>query len=172
MPQEIFTFEVDPLAESNFFRSIEATLGFTREMKKLQGPLYDEWFSPMELEQFTSEGSTSAFGRWQALTPRYAKWKKDKYGNLLIEQLTGALGLSLIMKDAPHAIDRVTADDIIEYGSDILYAMAQHAGVPARNLPPRVLISLTQPSLERAHAVIEHVFEKHAVESGFGVAEV
>jgi phage gpG-like protein len=48
-------------------------------------------FYKIEKEQFDSEGSSGASGKWAALTPKYATWKQKKYGSLPILQLTGKL---------------------------------------------------------------------------------
>lgn len=48
-------------------------------------------FYKIEKEQFASEGSAGATGKWKPLTTKYAAWKLKNYGALPILQRTGEL---------------------------------------------------------------------------------
>jgi hypothetical protein len=135
------TVQFDRFALSGVEKVITEAGAFGDDLTPLGPALYDEWFSPMEHEQFASEGGFS--GGW-SISESYAKAKADIYGNLPIEQLPDhKLLSSLTERTAEGAVYDVQPNSI-SFGSRLSYARRQHAQNPLIAITPEKLLSLEE----------------------------
>ncbi|MBI4462679.1 MAG: phage virion morphogenesis protein [Acidobacteria bacterium] len=92
---------------------------------------------------FDEEGRPA---RWTPLSPRYARFKAQRFGpGLKILELTGRL--------RRFVRTRIEAGAIV-VSSDLPYAPAHQFGVPARGLPARPFLVLTEADKQEAAQAI------------------
>lgn len=127
-------------------------------------------FYEIEGEQFSSEGSTGASGKWAALSPAYQRFKEVQFPGQSILQASGDLFESLTSPEAFGAVIRPEANELT-LGTTIPYALAHHRGAPGRNLPARPLISLTEDHKRRLQKEIQRGLVRFTREAGFQVEE-
>lgn len=122
----------------------------------------------IETEQFDSEGSAGASGKWAALSPAYKNWKEVHYPGQPILRLTNALVESLTDPEAADAIFRPTADELI-IGTKVPYARAHQLG--AGFMPARPPISMNEQQKRRIQKAIQRGLVEFTRRAGFEVQE-
>lgn len=128
MTAEFFEVEIDGQSVKRLEVALDEIERFCDDLRPLGPVVYDEWFSPMEAEQFQSEGGHGGTP-WE-VSEEYAKRKADKYGNLPIEQLPDhALLSSLTDRNAAGAVYDVSETEMV-FGSRLPYAHRQHTQNP------------------------------------------
>lgn len=83
-------------------------------------------FRKVEAEQFGSEGSAGASGKWQSLKPAYATVKARHYGNKPILERTGRLMRSLTSKTGDSV--EIQAQQELTLGTRVPYAGYHQSG--------------------------------------------
>ena len=102
------------------------------EMKVILSQV-DFRFREDEKQQFSSEGSSGG-AKWQALSPRYAAWKKRKYPGRKIMSLTGKTRKSLTTKGSGHVAKYILKPyPVVEVGTSVKTA-AYHIDHPKNDL--------------------------------------
>lgn len=79
-------------------------------------------------------------GTWQALSPRYARWKTANYPGRRMMVLEGDLSASLHGR-GEFAVTHISQRGG-EWGTRVPFARAHHHGYPDGNLPKRPLMQL------------------------------
>jgi phage gpG-like protein len=79
--------------------------------------------------QFTSEGGDGKSGKWQALSPRYAKRKDAKWGSMPILQASGRLWRSLTGKGTDSVAEQSALELVL--GTKVPYAKYHQTGTKA-----------------------------------------
>lgn len=128
-------------------------------------------FYEIELEQFSSEGSRGASGKWAALSLAYKRFKEVAFPGQSILQADGDLFESLTSPEAFGAVIRPEANELT-LGTTIPYALAHHRGAPGRNLPARPVISLTEDDKRRMQKEIQRGLVRFIRQAGFHVEEI
>jgi phage gpG-like protein len=97
---------------------------------------------------------------WVPLNPRYAAWKRRRYGDRPILQATGALYRSFTDEQDPAHVYR-SGPDFMETGSSVRYARAHQWGYPPRHLPARPMIRefTKEEGARAADALLAHVLK-------------
>lgn len=119
-------------------------------------------FYAIEADQFGSEGSKGASGKWAPLSPAYKKWKETHFPGEALLQLTHSLIESLTSPDAPGSIYRLEADEMT-VGSKV-----EHARVHQRTRPP---ISFTTEDKRKLQKSIQSGLVRFTRQAGFQVDE-
>lgn len=109
-------------------------------------------FYKIEKEQFESEGSAGASGKWKALTPKYAARKQKKYGPVPILTASGEMRRSLTNRGAPGSVLEKSADELV-IGTTIAKAGYHQRG--SGRLPQRKPIDPSESQVSRLSAVIQ-----------------
>jgi hypothetical protein len=132
---------IDEGSLSRTLHVIESAAIFGDDLTPLGPVIYDQWFSPLEKEQFATQGGLS--GGW-SISEAYAKRKADLYGNLPIEQLPDhKLLSSLTDRQAEGAVYDVQRD-YLAFGSDLPYAAKQNAQNTLIEVPPEKFLTLEE----------------------------
>lgn len=140
------------------FNRVEETISDFRAI----WPLVAREFYAIEREQFDSEGTAGASGKWLPLTPAYKQWKEANFPGQPIEQLHGFLIASLTDPEALDAIYRPDRDELT-IGTQIPYARRQHRTRP--------LISLSESQKRRLQKAIQRGLVQFTRQAGFQVEE-
>ena len=119
-------------------------------------------------EQFESEGSAGASGRWAALSPAYKRWKEIHYPGQPILRLTNALFDSLTDPEAPDAIYQPGRDELV-IGSKVPYARTHQTG--SGSMPSRPPFSFSEPQKRRIQKAIQKGLVEFTRRAGFHVEE-
>ena len=132
-----FTLEMEPDAK-------DIDMAFSKWARLIDdfGPVFQDvvkLFRKHEARQFTSEGRATG-GKWPALSPAYATWKKKNFPGSPILQRSGAL-LSALARGGSGSITRIGKTEMV-VGLDSStrigkYGAAHSRGAPSRNLPSR-----------------------------------
>lgn len=117
---------------------------------------------------FDTEGSSTAAGKWRALTPPYAKWKQVIFPNQPILRASNHLYESLTDPEALDAIYRPEPDQLI-IGSKDPKARAHQRG--GGRLPARPMISLTESDKRDIQKSIQAGLVQFVRSVGFNVDE-
>lgn len=125
-------------------------------------PAVAQEFYAIEREQFESEGSAGALGKWAALSPAYKRWKEVHFPGQPIMRLENTLFESLTDPEALDAIFRPGKDELV-IGSRTPYARRQHRTRP--------LISLTESQKRRLQKAIQRGLVEFTRRAGFEVQE-
>lgn len=132
-------FSIEIQGEKQFSQAIDRFDGLVTDMHRVW-PLCAEIFYRIEIEQFASEGSRGAEGRWKPLSPGYARWKAINYGDLPILFLTGEMKRSLLGV-GPNAI-KIETPSSLTLGTTasrkgFFYPVAHQLGGTKAGRPPR-----------------------------------
>jgi phage gpG-like protein len=111
-------------------------------------------FRKIEKEQFDSQGSKGASGKWAPLKTGYAAIKSARYGQQPILQASKKLYRSLTSEGAEGAVYEESATELT-LGTSIPYAGHHQKGT--RKMPAREVISLTRDQQQR---LVQPVHEK------------
>ena len=132
-----FTLEMEPDAK-------DIDMAFSKWARLIDdfGPVFQDvvkLFRKHEARQFTSEGKATG-GKWTALSPAYATWKKKNFPGRPILQRSGAL-LNALARGGSGSITRIGKTEMV-VGLDSStrigkYGAAHSRGAPSRNLPSR-----------------------------------
>jgi len=131
-----FTFEL--LGVPLFDRAFNRVSEHIRDLR----PVWDhveKVFYDIEEQQFRSEGARGN-GRWQALSPAYAKVKAKRYPGKPILQARGALYESLTRKTDNSVLQKDPEEFAI--GTSLFYAQYHQTG--GRKLPKRPPIDFSE----------------------------
>jgi phage gpG-like protein len=131
-------------------------------------PNVAQGFYAIEHEQFASEGSHGASGKWAPLSPTYKRWKQLHFPGEPILKLYHPLYESLTSPDAPDSIYRLDAQEMA-IGTKVPYAMAHQRG--AGNMPARPPISLTEADKRKIQKSIQSGLVEFTRGLGFQVNE-
>lgn len=123
-------------------------------------------FYAIEREQFASEGSHGASGKWAKLSPAYAKYKEVAYPGMPILRASTALYESMTSPDAADSIFRPEPQELT-IGSQAPYAVAHQRG--GGRLPARPIISLTEDDKRRLTKAIQLPLVQFVRRQGFSV---
>lgn len=104
-------FEVDGARElDRAFQSVGATI---EHPARLLAPVVEKWFHETEYEQFFSEGTKGASGRWADLSKPYEERKlRENPFALNILQRRGDLKLSLTRPGVKYAVREVSDTEV------------------------------------------------------------
>lgn len=134
----MFTVEVKGLNELVAgFKLVEKGLLDYRQLGAWKA-VRSEFYKIMK-DQFASEGSKGASGKWKALNPKYKAIKDRKYGVLPILQRTKRTYKSLTSQGSDTVVDESAQEMTI--GTKVPYAPYHQRG--SGRLPRREIISLT-----------------------------
>ena len=117
---------------------------------------------------FDTEGGSTAAGKWQALTPLYAKWKTVHFPNQPILRAENHLYESLTDPEAPDAVYRPEADQLT-IGTQDPKARAHQRG--GGRLPARPIFSFTESDKRDITKSIQAGLVRFVREAGFQVEE-
>lgn len=119
-------------------------------------------------EQFDSEGSRGASGKWAALSAAYAKYKVVAFPGQPILQAEGHMIASLTDPEAADAVYSPGRMELI-IGSKDPKARAHHLGLG--NLPARPIFSFTEERKRRLQKAIQKGLVEFTRQAGFEVQE-
>lgn len=119
-------------------------------------------------EQFESEGSAGASGKWAALSPAYARFKAVAFPGQPILQAEGHMVDSLTDPEALDAIYR-PEPEMLTIGSRDPKARAHHLGLG--NLPARPIYSFTERQKRQIQKAIQRGLVDFTRRAGFRVEE-
>lgn len=125
-------------------------------------------FYEIEAEQFGSEGSKGASGKWSALSPAYAKFKAIQFPGQPILRATNSLFESLTGPEAADSIFRAEPTELV-IGSKAPYALTHQRG--SKRLPARPPISLSENDKRKLQKSIQSQLVKFTRDLGFQVQE-
>lgn len=131
-------------------------------------PGVSQTFYAIEKEQFESEGSKGASGKWTPLSKAYEKFKQVRFPGKPIMQAEGHLFESLTDPDAFDAVF-IPEKTQLTIGTKDPKAKAHHRG--RGRLPARPLISLTESQKRRMQKVIQKELVEFTRRAGFQVEE-
>lgn len=119
-------------------------------------------------EQFESEGSAGASGRWAALSPAYARFKAIAFPGQPILQAEGHMMESLT---DPEALDAIYRPDqtVLTIGSRDPKARAHHLGLG--HLPSRPIFSFSERQKRRIQKAVQKNLVEFTRRAGFHVEE-
>lgn len=154
-----FTATVDGVEVLNRgFNRVEEAISDFRSI----WPNVAQEFYAIEREQFESEGSAGASGKWAALSPAYKRWKEANYPGQPIMRLENTLFESLTDSEALDAVFRPGSDELV-IGSRTPYARRQHGTRP--------LISFSESQKRRLQKAIQRGLVEFTRRAGFEVKE-
>jgi phage gpG-like protein len=119
-------------------------------------------------EQFQSEGSAGASGKWAALSPAYARFKAKAFPGQPILQAEGHMIASLTDPEALDAIYR-PEQTVLTIGSKDPKARKHHLGLD--NLPARPIFSFSERQKRRIQKAIQRNLVEFTRRAGFRVEE-
>lgn len=119
-------------------------------------------------EQFESEGSAGASGKWAALSPAYARFKAIAFPGQPILQAEGHMVESLTDPEALDAIYR-PEQNVLTIGSQDPKARAHHLGLG--NLPARPIFSFSERQKRRIQKAIQKNLVEFTRRAGFHVED-
>lgn len=122
----------------------------------------------IEGEQFDSEGSAGASGKWAALSAAYAQYKATAFPGQPILQAEGHMAASLTDPEAPDAVILFGRDELT-IGSRDPKARAHHLGLG--NLPARPIFSFSEQQKRRIQKSIQAGLVQFTRQAGFEVRE-
>lgn len=122
----------------------------------------------IEVEQFESQGSAGASGKWAALSPAYAKYKAVKFPNQPLLRATGSIFEALTNPDAPGAVFRPERTDLT-IGTSIPYAIYHQRGTG--RMPARKPYSPSESQKRRIQKAIQIGLVAFVRKQGFQVLE-
>lgn len=122
----------------------------------------------INVEQFESEGSRGASGKWAALSPAYKRFKEIHFPGQPILQAEGNLIDSLTNPEASDAIFRPQRE-VLTIGSQDPKARPHQLGLG--NLPARPIFSFTEERKRRIQKAIQANLVEFTRRAGFHVEE-
>jgi phage gpG-like protein len=114
---------------------------------------------------FSAEGAFEERGKWQDLSPAYARWKQKHYPGRKILELTGRMKLSLVARGSSENVTQITSTEM-SLGTVVPYAIFHQKGTP--NMPMRKVIEIT--SEEKLRWV--QIMHKYMVEVNKTISDV
>ena len=154
-----FTASVDGVEVLN--RGFNRVEGIISDFRPIW-PAVAQEFYVIEGEQFDTEGSAGASGKWAALSPAYKKWKEANFPGQPIMRLGNSLFESLTDPEALDAIFRPSKDELV-IGSKLPYARRQHRTRP--------LIAPSEQQKRRLQKAIQQGLVQFTRRAGFEVQE-
>jgi len=125
------------------FKGIEAGMVDFRQLGTWDAVVSE--FRKIEIEQFDSEGSKGAGGKWKALSTKYAVRKQKKWGGVPILQASGRLYKSLTSQTGDSVVEKTAQE--LTIGTSLKYAGYHQKGT--RKMPQREPISFTEDQKRR-----------------------
>jgi phage gpG-like protein len=162
-----FTGEIDGITQLD--RSFNRIERFISDFRSVWPNAAKEFYA-IEEQQFGSEGSHGASGRWAPLSLAYGKFKAIAFPGQPILKATTSLYESMTNPDAPDAIFRMEPNELT-IGTKDPKALGHQRGVAKRNLPARPIISLTNDDKRRIQKAIQVGLVRFTREAGFQVQE-
>lgn len=132
-----------------------------RDRGQDMSPAFEEaavLFLEFEDQQFARQGAVGGRGKWPALNPRYAAWKRRKGYDRRILHRTLRLRSSLTFAGHPDHVRRIRPDELF-VGTSVPYAGA-HQNPRKGRLPRRRPVDLT----ERQRRQMVKVLQRFLVE--------
>ena len=158
---EGLTMKFEIFGEKQVDRMLSYPIGQVKDLRPVWWRMRDN-FSAGQKKHFKSEGSATG-AKFQALSAKYAAWKRKHYPGKPILQRTGALYRSLTNVRAKGAIYRALPMSLI-IGTKISYAAYHQFGGGA--LPRRPVVRLTEKQKKLFMKFLqEHLFKELG---GFG----
>lgn len=148
-------------------RAFNRTDGYISDMRNFAPAVSDEFYRA-EKEQFDSEGSAGASGKWTPLSKAYAEYKAQKFPGQSILKATGALEESLTDLEGLDAVFRISKDEIV-LGTKVPYALAHQRG---GRLPKRPVICLSETQKRRMQKAIQRELVEFTRKAGFEVEDI
>ena len=148
-------------------RAFNRTEGFVTDMRNFAPGISAEFYKAEE-EQFDSQGSKGASGKWAPLSKAYERFKAQQFPGKGILEATGALKASLTSREALDAIFSATKDEIV-LGTKTPYAVAHHRGTG--RMPARPVISLSETQKRRMQKSVQKDLIAFTRAAGFEVEE-
>lgn len=124
-------------------------------------------FYKIELEQFASEGSKGKSGKWKALSPGYAKYKRIRFGAKPILRATDALWKSL----TGTTPDSIVKEEKLEFahGTKLPRGKKHQTGIEGK-LARRKPIDLTKKDEEKLFKAFKGSLLKRVKRTKFKVS--
>jgi phage gpG-like protein len=134
-----FSIQIEGMSELlASFKTVEEGMLNFRQLGAWKGVQSE--FYKIQKAQFGSEGSAGKSGKWQALSPGYAKAKQKRYGSRPILTASGTLYKSLTSANASGAVVEMTAQELT-LGTSVKYVGYHQRGT--KRMPRREPISFT-----------------------------
>lgn len=124
-----YRIEIEEQSARRVEAALDALTAVYADLGPLGEPLQRDWFFPMELEQYATEGH----GAWPLRSPAYTKQVDDKYGSRPLERLSDRTFKSLTQNIEGDTIFEATANEI-DFGTAVTdesgfnYPLAQQTG--------------------------------------------
>jgi len=141
-------FQNEVVFDKNFNR-IDRSLGDFRPIWRV----VEKEFHRSEKEQFNSEGSLGASGKWKPLSKNYAKRKKKEVGNLPILQRSKKL-FRAVTSRSTHTVVKIRKDSYIR-GTNLKY--------PKYVNRERPIVSLSQKQIRRMQKKVREKVRRRAL---------
>lgn len=125
-------------------------------------------FYRIEVEQFESEGTRGASGRFTALSPAYAKFKAVKFPGKTILRATDTLFDSLTNPNAPGSVFRPEQSQLT-LGTSVPYGVFHQRGT--RRMPRRPPISMSEDQKRQIQKAIQIGLVQFMRRQGFSILE-
>lgn len=122
--------------------------GAIRDMR----PAWDQvvqYLDAVETQAFSSEGGTTAGGKWAPLKEEYRRWKARNWPGRQILELTGRLKDS-VLGSTPDTVSSRTQTRL-EYGTSVPYARYHQRG---EGVPERAFLNLTNRQAAEIGAIM------------------
>lgn len=148
-------------------RAFNRTEGFISDLRNFAPGVATEFYS-FENEQFESEGTAGASGKFAPLSKAYAEFKAQEFPGETILKATTHMFESLTRPDAADAI-YIAQPDLLAFGTKDPKAIAHHRGLG--NLPARPVISLSENQKRRLQKAIQRKLVEYTRQLGFEVDE-
>jgi len=116
-----------------------------------------------EERAFSTQGALTEHGEWAPLSPDYAKAKRKKYGDQMIETASSR------MRDSLTGHTGETIEELeplrMRFGTSVPYAVWQQMGT--KKMPARRLLDLTEEDLALIRKQVQRVALNKATRLGF-----
>ena len=160
-----FTFELDgAVVMDRAFNRIEKEI----EDHRFLWPAVSQEVYAIEREQFATEGSAGASGKWAALSKAYAKFKAVVFPSQTILKATTSLFESVTSPDAPGAIFR-PEQGMLTIGTSHEAAIYHQRGTS--RMPARKIYSFSEQQKRRLQKAIQIGLVQLIRRQGFQVVE-
>lgn len=160
-----FTTTVDGVQTLD--RAFNRLDGFIADLRNF-APAVAAWFYRNEAEQFETEGTVGASGRWAPLSPAYARFKVVAFPGETILRATGHMNESLTSPEALDAI-YIPEPDQITIGTQDPKALAHHRGLG--RLPSRPVVSHSERQKRELQKDLQRQLVRFTRGLGFEVQE-
>lgn len=162
----MISFSAEVTGVEVFNRAFNRVSEFISDLRGVWPEVAREFYA-IETEQFRSEGAHGASGKWQGLSPAYAKYKAKAFPGQPTLKATSSLYESMTRPDALDSIFRMEPQQMT-IGTQREGAAAHQRG--NRRMPARPIISMTNDDKRRMQKAIQAGLVKFTRQAGFEVS--